>query len=169
MEEELSSSLFLPGGGFFDNHVTVSGCLWGIWHQSWKWSRVCLDRLELFIDEVYENSKFCSCQTLQVLITHFQLEPCSTSSSCRMCHKKQNPPHVPKLHPVEDVWESYNSWFARDAKKPKLSTSLSSERRSAFATLTEAPSKHVWTDSRPTLVYEVADGSPWDLLGFFFF
>ena len=47
-----------------------------------------------------ENTKFCSCQTLQVLITHFQLEPCSTSSSCRMCHKRQNPPHVPKIHPV---------------------------------------------------------------------
>ena len=24
--------------------------------------------------------------------------------SMPMCHKKQNPPHVPKLHPVEDFW-----------------------------------------------------------------
>ena len=53
-----------------------------------------------------ENTKFFSCQTLQlqVLITHFQPEPCSMSPSCRMCHKKQNPPHVPKLRPVEDVF-----------------------------------------------------------------
>ena len=27
MEEKLSSSLFLPGEGFFDNHVTVTGVL----------------------------------------------------------------------------------------------------------------------------------------------
>ena len=30
-------------------------CLWGSWHQSSKWSKVCLDRLEPFIDEVYRK------------------------------------------------------------------------------------------------------------------
>ena len=38
---------------------------------------------------VYGKTKVCSCQTLQVLITHFRLEPCSTSSASRMCHNKQ--------------------------------------------------------------------------------
>ena len=117
-----------------------------------------------------ENTKFCSCQTLEVLITHFQLEPCSTSSSaCRMCHTKQNPPHVPKLHPVEDFLKSYKGWFARDAKKPKRSTSSSSWWRSAYATWTEGQSKHVWTDSVKTDIHEAAEGSPWDLLGRVFF
>ena len=103
VEEKLSRSLFLPGGGFFNNHVTVSGCLWGSWRQNSRCSRVCL---KPFIDEVHGQNEilFLPDPQLQVLITHFKMEPYSTSSTSRMCHKKQNPPQVPKLRPVEDFW-----------------------------------------------------------------
>ena len=78
------------------------GCLWDSWHQSSKWSRVAWTGWSPSLMKYMENIKSCSCQTLQVLIPHFQLEPCSMSSSCCMHHKKQNPPHMspnPKLHP----------------------------------------------------------------------
>ena len=90
-QEEASSTIVWP----------CRGCLWGSWHQSSKWSRVAWSpSLMKYMDK----AKFCSCQTLQVLITHFQLQPCSASSISRRCHKKQNPPHVPKLRPGKKFW-----------------------------------------------------------------
>ena len=73
MEEKLSSSLFLPGGGFFDNHVTVSGASEeaGIKvrsDQEFAWTGWSPSLMKYM-----ENTKFCSWQALQVLITHFQL------------------------------------------------------------------------------------------------
>ena len=60
-----------------------------------------------------DKTKFCSCQTLQVLITHFQLKPYSTSSTSRMCQKKPNPPQVPKLRPVENFWGILKGWVCK--------------------------------------------------------
>ena len=45
-------------------------------------------------------------------------------SSCRMCNKKQNPPHVPKLHPVEDVFGIFKGLVCKGCKEAQTEHQL---------------------------------------------
>ena len=107
MEGKLSSSLFLSGGGFFGNHVTVSGCLWGSWHQSLKWSTVCQDKLEPFIDEVYGKHQIrilflpgpCTC-SLYALPTRALFDELFMSYE----HQEAKPPTYPQTPPSGRFW-----------------------------------------------------------------
>ena len=147
-QEEASSTITWPS----------RRCLWGSRHQSLKWSRVCLDRPEPFIDKVYGKHQI---QFLPDLPSaHYALPTRALFDELFMPYVPQEakPSTCPQTPPSGGCFLLNPKRVGLQGKlrSPKLSTSSSSGWRSAFAT---------WTRVRPSMSEPNQDRHPWSSRG----
>ena len=107
-----------------------------------------------------ENTKFCSCQTLQVLIRHFQLEPCSTTSSCRMCMPQEAKPSM-AICPQTPTSGGY---FGNPKRVGLRGMLRSPNWAPAQAQHEQVPSRH-GLRARPSMHEPTQDRHPWSSRG----